>query len=226
MANEIAKEAASLQALSQVQDGMHIGLGTGSTAAFFIDHLIEKCKAGLAIQVAATSKASEKKAKEGGLPLLDLETLTSLDLTVDGADEVDPQKRLIKGAGGALVREKILASMSKKMIVIVDETKLVDTLGHCPLPVEVIPFAAEATKKQLEDLGYPSTWRMNKDQRRYVTDNQNWILDICPKAPFVHPEKTHLEILQLPGVVETGFFFHLAKEIIVGKNDGTSYLLS
>ncbi|NGX37252.1 MAG: Ribose-5-phosphate isomerase A [Chlamydiae bacterium] len=221
MSRDKAKDAASKKALEFVQDGMHVGLGTGSTATHFIEHLIEKCQNGLKIQAVATSSVSEKMAQEGGIPLLDINVITALDLTVDGADEVDAQKRLIKGAGGALVREKIIANMSKEMIVIADESKLVEKLGKALLPVEIVPFCAEATRKQLADLGFKGQWR--KD---YVTDNHNWILDIAFPSPLDDPEKVHLEILQNPGVVQTGFFFHLAKRVVVGNSDGSARVIN
>ena len=222
MSLERSKNAASKKALEFVEDGMRIGLGTGSTTALFISHLIEKCKAGLNIQAAATSLASEKMAREGGIPMLDISKLTALDLTIDGADAIDPKKRLIKGAGGALVREKIIATMSAQMIVVADESKLVANLGATLLPVEIIPFAPMSTKEQLESLGFPGTFRKNPDGSPYITDNHNWILDITLPNPLEHPEEAHMEMIKLPGVVETGFFFHLANRIVIGKEDGSA----
>ncbi|NGX27258.1 MAG: Ribose-5-phosphate isomerase A [Chlamydiae bacterium] len=225
MSHDAAKDAASKKALSFVQDGMHIGLGTGSTAAHFIKHLIEKCKQGLKVQAVATSIASQEMAKKGGIPLLDINTISFLDLSVDGADEIDPEKRLIKGAGGALVREKIIAAMSKEMIVIADESKLVKKLGAHPLPVEIIPFGAEATKKHIEDKGFSGKWRKNGRETHYLTDNQNWIFDITFPSLIDEPEAIHLSLLSIPGVVDTGFFFHLAKQCVIGKQDGTTTII-
>ncbi|NGX39351.1 MAG: Ribose-5-phosphate isomerase A [Chlamydiae bacterium] len=222
MSQDDAKNAASLKALEFVEDGMRLGLGTGSTAAHFIEHLIEKCNQGLKIEAAATSRSSEKMAREGGVPMLDMATLTSLDLTIDGADEIDPEGRLVKGAGGALIREKIIATMSLEMIVIADETKLVTHLGmKHRLPLEVIPFAAKSTEKQLLEKGYPGTWRKNERDEIYITDNGNWILDIALPDDLDSPERSHLEMIQIPGVVDTGFFFDLASRIIIGKEDGS-----
>lgn len=222
MTKEDAKLAAGLKALEYVKDGMLIGLGTGSTARCFILGLIEKWNTGLDIRAIATSQASEKLARSGGIPILDIHSITSIDLTVDGADEVDSKKRLIKGAGGALVREKIIASMSKEMVVVIDESKVVDQLGNAPLPVEVVSFGAEATKIQLEKKGYTSTWRTNPDGSKYTTDNENWILDITFKKPPEDPERDHIAIISQPGVVDTGFFFNLANRIIIGFSDGTA----
>jgi len=219
--HEKAKDAASLKALEFVQNGHIIGLGTGTTASHFISHLIEKCRKGLQIKAVATSIASEQMAREGRIEMVDINTIISLDLTIDGADEIDPQKKLIKGAGGALVREKILANMSKEMIVIADESKLVEKLGKKPLPVEIIPFGAAATKKHLERMGYFGQWRKTNDEFFYMTDNQNWILDIHFSSPLDHPEKVHAEMIQLPGVVDTGFFFDLAHRLVIGKADGS-----
>lgn len=219
--HEEAKKAAGLKALEFVHENMLIGLGTGSTARYFILGLIEKCRAGLKIEAVATSLDSESLAREGGIAILDIHSVTSLDLVVDGADEVDKKKRLIKGAGGALVREKIIASMSQEMIVVVDESKMVDKLGQCPLPVEVLPFGAEATKRQLEEKGFSNVWRKNSDGSHYMTDNHNWILDISFKAPPENPEEAHCALINQPGVVDTGFFFGLAKKIIIGCFDGS-----
>ena len=226
MSHDAAKNAAGLRALDFVKDGMKIGLGTGSTTAFFIHHLIKKCKKGMKIQAVATSLTTEKMARKGKIPMLDVNEVTSLDLTVDGADEIDPQKRLIKGAGGALIREKIIAHMSQEMVVIADESKLVPKLGIQPLPVEVNPFGGMATKKQIEDLGFRTSWRKNKDGSQYVTDNQNWILDLVFEKPLDNPEALHAILIENPGVIETGFFFNYATRIVIGKEGGTVTIIN
>lgn len=224
MSHDEAKNAAGLQALEFIKEGMLLGLGTGTTAQCFIQHLIKKCQKGLNIKAVATSIASETMAREGGIPLLDVNAITSLDLTVDGADEIDPKMRLIKGAGGALVREKIIASMSREMIVIADQTKQVDKLGKHPLAVEVTPFAKQAIQRHFEDLKYTGQWRRKPSGALYITDNHNWIYDITFSKPLDHPETIHNELIQIPGVVDTGFFFHLATCVIIGRNDGTAVL--
>ena len=195
-------------------------LGTESTAFFFIQRLIQRCQEGLKIKAIASSLQSLQQAKEGGIPLLDLNTITTLDLTVDGADEIDEQKRMIKGAGGAHVREKIVASISREMIVIVDESKLVKELGKAKLPVEILPFAAHSTLHQIQKRGYHGSLRLSKEGSAFITDNSNYLFDIHFPHPPASPEAVHEELLHIPGVVDTGFFFHLAGRVIVGFFDG------
>ena len=148
------KKIAGYKAADLVENGMIVGLGTGSTAAFFIERLIERYKHGLQVEVVATSIQSENLAKSGGLTVLDVNDLSFIDVTVDGADEVDKNKQMIKGGGGALLREKIIASMSEEMIVVVDESKCVEKLGKFPLPVEIVSFAYRSTIDRFEKLGF------------------------------------------------------------------------
>ncbi len=213
MPQDKAKENAGLKALEFVKEGMVIGLGTGSTVAFFIKHL---CQEGLKIKAVATSFESERMARAGGIAIIDINTITSLYLVVDGADQIDPQKRLIKGAGGALMREKIVATMSKKMVVIADESKLVEKLGLCSLPLEILPFATEAIRKQIADLGYLGSWRKKSDESPYITDNHNFIFDVSLPSQLDDPEILNAELRAIPGVLETGFFFNLATDIVIG----------
>lgn len=220
-ANSLGKEAAGYAAAELVQHGMVVGLGTGSTATFFIKRLIERCREGLKIQAVATSVKSMLLAAEGGIPLLEINSLSSLDLDIDGADEIDPKNRMIKGGGGALVREKIVAAMSREMIVVVDRSKLVETLGKFPLPVEIISFGYRATVNHLERLGYQGVLRQTSDKVIYTTDNGNFIYDIHFNGPIASPEKEDAAIRALPGVVDTGFFFQLATKVIIGNDDGT-----
>lgn len=218
---KVAKEAAGKAAASLVQSGMIVGLGTGSTASYFITHLGELCRDGLQINVIATSQRSLNQAQEEEIPIADINDVTFVDLTVDGADEIDEKKRMIKGGGGALVREKIVASMSKEMIVIVDSTKLVNKLGKFPLPVEIIPFAYKATLQKLEQLGYTGSLRLNQNGNPFVTENHNYIYDIHLPNPCEDPEAEDLHISRVPGVVATGFFFGLAGRVVVGYGDGS-----
>ena len=212
----IGKAAADL-----IQDGMLVGLGSGSTASYFIQALAARCKLGLQIQAASSSAASTLLARETGIPLVDIDTLSKLDITVDGADEIDPAKRMIKGKGGALIREKILAKMSTEMVVIVDETKLVAALGTSPLPIEIIPFAYKATERHLHAAGFKGNWRLSKENKFYITDNGNYIFDIVFNAPCAHPENDHTKLKLIPGVVDTGFFFDIAGRVIVGFKDNS-----
>lgn len=215
----IGKAAAAQAAADLIQDGMLVGLGTGSTANFFIDSLIQRVQNGLKIMAVATSFRSLQRAQKGGIPILEIETLSEIDIAVDGADEIDYQKQMIKGGGGALLREKIVASMSKERVVIVDSSKLVDHLGRFPLPVELIPFAWRATVKKIEDAGYRGDLRKNKEGNPFVTDNGNWIYDIALSYPCLNPEKEDQILKNIPGILETGFFLRLAGPVVVGFPD-------
>ena len=208
------KRAAGYAAAELVKDGMIVGIGTGSTVFFFIEKLIEKVGDGLIIKCVSSSNRSTEQAEEGGIAIVDAGEITEIDLTVDGADEIDPEGRMIKGGGGALLREKILASSSKEMVVIVDESKCVEKLGKFKLPVEIVPFAVESTIHRINKHGYLGTIREEK------TDNGNYIYDIHFESLRNDPEADHWKLIDIPGVVETGFFFNLAKKLIVGKTDG------
>jgi ribose 5-phosphate isomerase A len=218
MTLEACKKAAAEKAVSFIKDGMVVGLGTGTTTFYFIEKLIENCKAGLKIKAIASSQHSLDQARHGKIPLIDINSIKSLDIYVDGADEIDPEKRMIKGGGGALVREKIAANMSKEMVVIIDESKLVEKLGRHPLPVEIIPFGSSATIHKLELLGYRGQVRLSSDNSPYTTDNHNFIYDVQLKE--AHPEMDHEHISSIPGVVDTGFFFDIAGRVIIGFRDG------
>ncbi|MGN7355927.1 ribose-5-phosphate isomerase RpiA [Paenibacillus sp. SAF-054] len=218
------KQLAAEKAVEYVQDGMRVGLGTGSTAYWAIRRIGERvAKEGLSIQAVATSKSSEKLAREQGIPLIPFDRLDGLDLTIDGADELDRDLHLIKGGGGALLREKIVAFHSKELIIIADESKLVDKLGHFPLPVEIVPFANEWTLASLEELGARPMLR-TEDERIYVTDNGNYIAD-CRFGVIGNPKELHRMLLDLPGVVDNGLFIGLARRAVIGHSDGTVTIL-
>jgi ribose 5-phosphate isomerase A len=220
---EALKKAVGYKAASFIENGMVVGLGTGSTAKYFIEKLIERQKTeGLSIQTVASSTRSLDLAEKGGLPILDINTITSIDVTVDGADEIDTKKRIIKGGGGALLREKIVASMSKELIIIIDESKKSPLLGNKKLPVEVVPFASHATLYKIHKLGWAAHFRKESETstKYYITDNGNYIIDINFAAPLDHPEKEHETLKEIPGVVETGFFFNLAGRVITSYHDG------
>ncbi len=220
MSRDAIKKAVGEKAAEFVKEGMRVGLGTGSTTAYFIKALSERCRAGLKIQAIASSQESLLLAEQGGIPLCDSSAVTELDLVVDGADEIDPQKRLIKGGGGALVREKIVACMSREMIVIVDESKLTPMLGKAKLPVEIIPFAKEATLNHIRKVGHPAELRRDKKGELFISDNGNLLVDIHLSKPCENPEEIHERLLHIPGVVDTGFFFNLAGRVIIGFADG------
>lgn len=215
-----AKKIAGETAAKLIQDGMLVGLGSGSTSAYFIAALSQRCRDGLKIHAVASSSISHKLAQNGNIPLVDPNKLTWLDITVDGADAVDPQKRLIKGGGGALLREKIIAKMSKDVVIIIDDTKLVSSLGALPLPVEILPFAYKATLHHIESLGLKGKLRQDDAGKHYITDNGNFIIDIFFESPIQAPETLEMALTAIPGVIETGFFIKIADKIIVGYNDG------
>jgi len=215
---ETCKQRAAEKAVTFVKDGMVVGLGTGSTAAYFIQAL---GAAAPSIHVVASSKASLILAEQCGLKLQDPTHLTSIDLYVDGADEIDPEKQMIKGAGGALLREKILSHMSLKTLIIVDESKLVPKLGIRPLPVEIVPFCADATIHHLKALGYSGTFRTNDDRSLYFTDNHNHLYDIQLPTAAIPIAQHHARISVIPGVVDTGFFEGRRGEVVIGFKDGS-----
>lgn len=212
------KKMAAEKAVEAVKDGMRVGLGTGSTAYWAIQKIGERVKEGLHIEAVATSVASEELALQLGIPLVPFEHITRLDVTIDGADEVSPQLHLIKGGGGALLREKIVASHTDYFIVVADESKAVDTLGNFPLPVEVVPFASEWTKRKLEDSCPNVRWRC-KDGVKYVTDNGNYIAD-CQYGEIGDPLVLEAMLNSIPGVVDNGLFVSMANKVILSKSSG------
>lgn len=209
------KKAVGRFAANLVQDTMVVGLGTGSTAICFIEALGERVvQEKLSIKAVATSTRSHNLAKDLGLTMLDHGEVLSLDLTIDGADEIDPQKRMIKGGGGALVREKILATASKELIVIVDESKLVQRLGNFGLPVEIIPFCYKATLAKIQELGF-----LPKLRTGFISDNGNYIVDL--HGDFSDPTSTEKQLSAIAGVVGTGFFLGIAGRVVIGRADGS-----
>jgi len=213
------KQLAAEKAVEFVKDGMKVGLGTGSTAYWAIRKLGERVSEGLKITAVATSQASEDQARELGIPLVAFGDIDSLDLTIDGADELDENLQLIKGGGGALLREKIVASNSTRMIVVADESKAVTTLGKFPLPVEIVPFAWEWTVAELAKLGCKPVLRSSGDEL-YKTDNGNFIAD-CHFIAIDSAPDLALKLQSIPGVVEHGLFIGIADLAIIGKNDGS-----
>ncbi|MDD1746174.1 MAG: ribose-5-phosphate isomerase RpiA [Methanomassiliicoccales archaeon] len=215
---EKKKKAAAEAAIELVKDGMVVGLGTGSTANFAIEGLGKRVGEGLRIRGVATSKATEELARRVGVPVVTLEEVGRLDLTIDGADEVDPQFNLIKGMGGALLREKIVAFASRQEVIIVDDSKLVDVLGtKSPLPVEVVPFGHLRTKDALESLGCKASLKGGSSP--FLTDNGNLIYE-CKFAKIEEPEILEAEIDLIPGVVESGLFIDLATKVVVASGRG------
>ena len=221
VSNGRGKRVVGVAAANMVEEGMMIGIGTGTTAACFIDALIARVRKGLSIKAVATSEESAGHAQSGGIPLLDIDAISSLDLAIDGADEVDPQRRLIKGGGGALLREKIIATLADEMLVMVDDSKLVDKLGTFGLPVEIVPFGYTHTLRQIQELGYKTTLRLGNGKEPYRTDNGNYLADISFSGLLDEPEMDDLVLRKIPGVIETGFFLGVAGRVLIGHADGT-----
>jgi ribose 5-phosphate isomerase A len=216
MANDQEKEAAARASLRFVKDGQVVGLGTGSTAAYFIQLLGEQVKNGLRIRGIPSSEHSRQQAAGLGIPLTTLDECQAIDVTVDGADEVDPQLRLIKGGGGALLREKIVASATKQFVIVADGTKVVPVLGKFPLPVEVIKFAEALVAKKIEALGAKVDLRRAADGKAFLTDENNHILD-CRFGQIQDAGGLARKLSDMPGVVEHGLFIDMASVVLVAK---------
>jgi ribose 5-phosphate isomerase A len=216
MANDQEKEAAARASLRFVKDGQIVGLGSGSTAAYFIRLLGEEVKSGLRIRCIPSSERSGELAASLGIPLTTLDECQQIDVTVDGADEVDPQLRLIKGGGGALLREKIVASASKQLVIVADATKRVPVLGKFPLPVEVIKFAQAVVVKKIAALGAEVGLRQGADGRHYLTDENNYILD-CRFGQIPDADGLARQLSDMPGVVEHGLFIGMASVVLVAN---------
>ena len=224
MEREELKKLAGEEAVQYVEDGMIVGLGTGSTIEYTLRKLGEKIKEGLKIQGIPTSIHTKRIAKEENIPLTTLDENPEIDLTIDGADEVDSYLNLIKGGGGALTREKIIAFNSKKVIIVIDDSKVVKALGiDFPLPVEVIKFGWTSTKNTLENFGCEVKLREIMQNEPYITDNGNYILD-CEFERIEDPEQLDTDINLIPGIVETGLFIGLVDEVIVGSKQGVMTL--
>ncbi|WP_134725898.1 ribose-5-phosphate isomerase RpiA [Paracoccus luteus] len=224
--SDAAKDAAARAAVALVRDGMRVGLGTGSTAVFMVHRLAERVRAeGLRLRLAATSRATCDLARQLGLTIEDLDDIGWLDLTIDGADEIDPDLNLIKGGGGAHLREKITAAASDRMVVIADPGKVVETLGAFHLPVEVIPFGWQTTRAHVQrlleslDLTQRPMLTRQRDGRDFVTDEGNMILDLSLEAiPDCRALSNGLSAI--PGVVEHGLFLGMCDLALIGSPDG------
>jgi ribose 5-phosphate isomerase A len=222
---ETYKRAAAARALDYVRPGMRLGLGTGSTAKHFVDLLGERVRAGLHVVAVPTSEATHKQALACGIRLTTLDETPELDLTIDGADEIAPDLTLVKGGGGALLREKIVASASAQLVVIADETKCVDPLGKFALPIEIAPFGAGSTQRKIKDVllaahpGATFTMRKGKDGLAFVTDGGHWIVDAA-LGRIGDPRAVALALNAVPGVMEHGLFIDSASVAIIGGPDG------
>lgn len=229
MSQDDYKRLAALAALQLIEPGMKLGLGTGSTAAIFVDALAAKVRDGLDIIGVPTSEATRLQGERGGIRLVTLDEEPHLDLTIDGADELDAQLQLIKGGGGALLREKIVAAASDRMVVIADSSKQVETLGKFPLPVEVVQFGLGATRRMVEGLAGDAgcsgdiRLRLGKDGQPFITDSGNYILD-CAFGRIPDASLLALLLSTVPGVVEHGLFLGLADLAFVGTEVGVTIL--
>ena len=222
-----AKMAAARRAAEMVEDGMRVGLGTGSTAAHLIARLGERAREGLRLTAVATSEATARAAREAGIAVVSLDEAGWLDLTIDGADEFDAKLDLIKGGGGALLREKIVATASDRMVVIADPSKEVGMLGAFPLPVEVVPFGWRATKALIDEaaagLGSGGAEARLRAQggEPFVTDGGNHVLDLA-LGRIEDPWQVSVALNQIPGVVETGLFVGVCDALVLGRADGSA----
>lgn len=216
------KQIAAERAVMYVQDGMTVGLGSGSTAAFAIAALGRRMQAeNLHLRSLSTSAASAQLAQEYGIPQADWESIQRFDVTIDGADEVDPQFRLIKGGGGALVREKLAAVVSEIEIIVVDESKVKETLGVFPLPVAVVPFAWQSTRDRLQArFGCPATPRHIEADEVFLSDDGLYVLDLQFGGPLPDVDTLEREIKSVVGVVEVGLFVGLCQRLVIGFADG------
>ena len=215
--SELKRQAAE-KAVGYVKDGMVVGLGTGSTAYFAVEAIGRLVQQGHTLKGVPTSKATEDQARKCGIPLLELDQVDRIDITIDGADEVDGRMDLIKGLGGALLREKMVAYISNQQVIVVDDSKLVSKLGQkAPLPVEVVQFGHKRTGKHLESLGCRAELRGG--QTPFVTDNGNLIYH-CRFECIDDPYELELQLKQIPGVVETGLFLRLATKVVVAGERG------
>lgn len=224
------KIAAAAKALEFVEDGMRLGIGTGSTANEFIRLLGAKVANGFKVIGVPTSEQSAALCKELRIPLSTLDETPELDLDIDGADEIGPGMALIKGGGGALLREKIVAAASKAMLVIADQSKLVGTLGAFPLPIEVNPFGLLATERAIEKVAarldlHGALHLRNSEGRPFLTDGGHFILD-ASFGRISEPETLSEELLAIPGVVEHGLFLNVAKQSVIAMEDGSIKVLN
>ena len=219
-----AKRRAGERAIEFVEDGMAVGLGTGSTAYWAVAHLGERVREGLRVRCVPTSRRTEEQARALGIPLVSLGDVAELDIAIDGADEIGPGLALVKGGGGALLREKLVASAARRFVVIADASKKVEVLGRFPLPVEVVPFAWELTARRVGSVvGVEPALRRDPDGGPFVTDNGNVILD-CRCGAIPDPAHTERGLKSLTGVVESGLFVNMAHQAVLADEEGVEVI--
>lgn len=215
---EIEKKNAGEKAVEFIKDNMTIGLGSGTTVYWFMKELGERIDQGLNITAIPTSKRTEYWAKKFGIPLVEAADTDHIDLTIDGANEIDRNLNLIKGGGGSLVREKIIGNYSKEYIIIVNHEKKCEQLGNYPVPIEVIPFGWRITSRYIERLGCEAEIRKSMNSI-FISDNGNYILD-CKFGNISNPVSLHSELKMTPGVIETGLFIDMTDKVILGQEKG------
>jgi len=217
---ELAKKNVGAYAADLVKPGMVFGLGSGTTVYWLVQELATRISQGLEITAVPTSEDTKRLAEQAGLKVTDLNEIERLELTIDGADEIDPRGQLIKGGGGALLQEKIVAAASKELIIIADSSKLVASLGKFPLPVEVIPFGYKQVEHQILDSGICNKINLRKkDGKTFVSDHHHYILD-CECEKIVDAASLNISLHLIPGVVETGLFIDMANKALIGYEDG------
>jgi ribose 5-phosphate isomerase A len=219
-----AKQRTGFKAAEFVEDGMTVGLGTGSTAYWLVERIGQRVREGLRVRCIPTSRRTEEQARSLGIPLVSFSDVQQLDLAIDGADEIGPGLALIKGGGGALLREKLVARAARRFVVIADASKRVETLGRFPLPVEVVPFAWEVTAQRVAEVTNAEP-QLRRDERGeiYLTDNGNYILD-CRCREIRDPERTERDLKLLTGVVECGLFVNMADLAVVATDDAVEII--
>lgn len=211
------KKIAGEKAVEYIKDGMILGLGTGSTAYYMINKVGELVEKGMKLKAVATSKSTEILAEELKIPLVLIDEVDKIDLAIDGVDEIDREFNAIKGGGGALFREKIVANLAKKVIWIMDDSKLVENIGEFPLPVEILPYGYKHTIKKLENYSLNPIIRI-KENKIFITDNGNYIVDLHIGKP-INISDIYSKISRIPGVLEIGLFINMCNFIIVGTNN-------
>ena len=224
MIQNISKENAAQEAIEFVKNGMIVGLGTGSTAKIAVDLLGKKLSKDFQIKGMPTSIATEEQAKKLGIELVEIDEYETIDIAIDGADEVSPNKSMIKGLGGALLREKKVEIKAKELIIIVDETKMVEILGKCPLPVEVDIVNYEKTGTIIEKLGCEVELRFEENNKPFITDNGNYIYHLIFSEGIKNPVNLNKNLLGIKGVKDTGLFLNMATKVIIGSEKGTRIL--
>ncbi len=216
------KRVAGEKSTEYIKDGMILGLGTGSTAYYMIKKVGELIKNGIKIKAVATSKSTESLARELKIPLLSIDEVDRIDLAIDGVDEIDNEFNAIKGGGGALFREKIVASLANEVIWIMDESKLVDGIGEFPLPVEILPYGYKHVIKELQDYSLNPKIRM-KEEEIFVTDSGNYIVDLHIGKPM-NINDVYNKVNKITGVLETGLFINMCDRIIIGTSSGAKII--